>query len=90
MTEVLRPHAEVEYADELQALRATDDKPRPPAWQMSPSAVVTYLLGGKAGTGLEPAAPDLAGDPLHNLAGEVAGRPQGAHERRLVTRGCRS
>jgi MoxR-like ATPase len=48
-TEVLRPHAEVEYADELEALKATDDKPRPPAWLLSPSAVVTYLLGGKAG-----------------------------------------
>ncbi|RZU13861.1 dynein-related subfamily AAA family protein [Kribbella rubisoli] len=48
-TEVLRPHAEVEYADELRALRAADDKPRPPAWQLSPSAVVTYLLGGTAG-----------------------------------------
>jgi MoxR-like ATPase len=49
MNEVLRPHAEVEYAEELQALQAGDDKPRPPAWRMSPSAVVTYLLGGKAG-----------------------------------------
>ena len=49
MNEVLRPHAEVEYADELQALRATDDKLRPPAWLLSPAAVVTYLLGGKAG-----------------------------------------
>ncbi|WUJ74577.1 AAA family ATPase [Kribbella soli] len=48
-TEVLRPHAEVEYADELRALMAADDKPRPPAWQLSPSAVVTYLLGGTAG-----------------------------------------
>lgn len=49
-TEVLRPHAEVEYADELLALEAADDKPRPPAWQLSPSAVVTYLLGGTAGS----------------------------------------
>src|SRR5689334_13820795 len=49
MTEVLRPHAEDEYADELAALIASDDRPRPPAWLMSPAAVVTYLLGGKAG-----------------------------------------
>src|SRR5687767_8401320 len=49
MTEVLRPHAEDEYAGELAALAATDDRPRPPAWKLSPAPVVTYLLGGKAG-----------------------------------------
>ncbi len=49
MTEVLRPHAEDEYADELAALVASDDRTRPPAWRMSPAAVVTYLLGGTAG-----------------------------------------
>ena len=45
-TDALRPHAEQVYADELAALRASDDRPRPPHWQMSPWAVVTYLLGG--------------------------------------------
>src|SRR5438093_13461118 len=48
-TEILRPHAEDEYAGELAALAANDDRARPPAWQLSPSAVVTYLLGGRAG-----------------------------------------
>src|SRR3954453_5445790 len=48
-TEVLRPHAEVEYAEELAALTSVDDPPRPPAWLLSPSPVVTYLLGGRAG-----------------------------------------
>src|SRR3954462_1382154 len=48
-TEVLRPHAEVEYAEELAALTSVDDRPRPPAWLLSPSAVVTYLLGGRVG-----------------------------------------
>jgi MoxR-like ATPase len=42
---VLRPHAEQLYADELAALAAADDRPRPPGWRMSPQAVVTYLLG---------------------------------------------
>ena len=42
----LRPHAEDRHADELAALRAGDDRLRPPNWQMSPWAVVTYLLGG--------------------------------------------
>ncbi|MEP7764364.1 AAA family ATPase [Sanguibacter sp. 25GB23B1] len=43
---LLRPHAEQAFADELGALAALDDRPRPPAWSMSPWAVVTYLLGG--------------------------------------------
>jgi MoxR-like ATPase len=45
-TELLRPHAEQVYAAELDALAKADDKPRPPSWQLSPRAVVTYLLGG--------------------------------------------
>ena len=44
--EPLRPHAEQVHAAELAALRASDDRPRPPHWQLSPWAVVTYLLGG--------------------------------------------
>ncbi len=44
-TDQLRPHAEVAYADELAALRAVDDRPRPPRWQLSPWAVVQYLIG---------------------------------------------
>jgi MoxR-like ATPase len=43
---LLRPHAEQEYADELAALAAADDRPRPPQWNLSPWAVRTYLLGG--------------------------------------------
>jgi MoxR-like ATPase len=42
---ILRPHAEELYADELAALRAADDRPRPPGWLLSPQFVVTYLLG---------------------------------------------
>ena len=43
---VLRPHAEQQYAAELAALGADDDRSRPPSWRLSPWAVVTYLLGG--------------------------------------------
>ncbi|MCS7482167.1 AAA family ATPase [Umezawaea endophytica] len=43
---VLRPAAEQQYAAELAALAAADDRPRPPRWRMSPQAVVTYVLGG--------------------------------------------
>jgi MoxR-like ATPase len=44
--QVLRPHAEQQYAAELNALAAEDDKIRPPSWRLSPWAVVTYLHGG--------------------------------------------
>lgn len=43
---VLRPHAEQAYAEELEALRTADDRPRPPGWRLSPWAVKTYVLGG--------------------------------------------
>jgi MoxR-like ATPase len=49
MTEVLRHHAEQLFAEELAALAKIDNKTRPPNWKLSPWAVSTYLLGGKAG-----------------------------------------
>jgi MoxR-like ATPase len=53
---VLRPHAEQEYSAELSNLAATDDRPRPPGWRLSPWAVTLYLLGGTApdGTAITP------------------------------------
>jgi len=51
LAEVLRPHAEQQYAAELAALAAADDRPRPPAWKLSPWAVVTYVLGGTLADG---------------------------------------
>jgi MoxR-like ATPase len=46
---VLRRHAEDQFASELAALIEVDDRPRPPKWKLSPWAVATYVLGGKAG-----------------------------------------
>jgi len=43
---VLRPHAELTYAAELKALAKNDERQRPVNWNLSPWAVVTYLLGG--------------------------------------------
>jgi MoxR-like ATPase len=45
----LRQHAEQQFAEELEALRKADDKPKPPSWKLSPFAVVQYLMGGKVG-----------------------------------------
>ena len=46
-TAQLRQAAEDAFAEEIAALRTSDDRPRPPNWQMSPQAVVTYLMGGR-------------------------------------------
>lgn len=50
MSETLRQPAEIINAGELDALKAADDGPRPQGWAMTPNSVVTYLLGGKAGS----------------------------------------
>ncbi len=47
----LRRSAEDIYAGELAALAAGDDRSRPENWNLSPQAVVTYLLGGKTRDG---------------------------------------
>jgi len=44
--DVQRAPAEVAYATELAALAEQDDRPRPTGWDLSPWAVVTYVLGG--------------------------------------------
>ncbi len=46
MTQLLREHAEQQYADELDALARQDARQRPPSWKLSPWAVATYILGG--------------------------------------------
>ena len=50
--QVLRRHAEQEYAEELAQLREADDRPRPPNWRLSPWAVKLYVLGGQLPGGL--------------------------------------
>lgn len=51
--QVLRQHAEQQFAEELDALKRADDRQRPPNWELSPWAVRTYLLGGKLPGGFE-------------------------------------
>jgi MoxR-like ATPase len=53
---ILRPHAETAFKDELEALKAVDEKPRPTNWQLSPWAVATYIMGGDLsdGTSISP------------------------------------
>ena len=46
---VLRQPAEILFAAELEALSKDDKGERPEGWALSPKAVETYILGGKAG-----------------------------------------
>jgi MoxR-like ATPase len=46
LSEIQRPAAETLYADELVKLKKRDrDKPRPAGWQLTPTSVVTFVLG---------------------------------------------
>lgn len=53
MSEIQRPPAERLFATELAALKAGDKAERPEGWALSPRAVVTYILGGRAADGTE-------------------------------------
>ncbi|MDX8467063.1 AAA family ATPase [Mesorhizobium sp. VK23B] len=51
MNAAIRLPAEQVYASELQALARDDDRQKPAGWSLSPKAVLTYLMGGKASDG---------------------------------------
>lgn len=59
---VLRQHAEHQFAEELDALKKVDDRQRPENWQLSPWAVLTYLMGGKLANGFT-VSPKYIGNP---------------------------
>ncbi|MVT07143.1 ATP-binding protein [Chitinophaga tropicalis] len=53
MSNILRQHAEQLFAQELEELKKNDTDKRPYSWELSPQAVVTYLVGGKLKNGFE-------------------------------------
>ena len=59
--ELLRQHAEHQFAEELEVLKKQDSGNVPPNWLMSPQSVVTYLVGGKLKNGFE-VSPKYIGD----------------------------
>jgi MoxR-like ATPase len=65
---VLRRHAEQQFAEELAELRKTDDRARPGNWQLSPWAVVRYLMGGKLDNGFEISAKYIGTQRLMEVA----------------------
>lgn len=50
--QILRQHAEVQFLEELDALKKLDSGSKPPNWHLSPQSVVTYLMGGKLSNGV--------------------------------------
>lgn len=53
MSNVLRQHAEQQFAEELDQLARIDNRERPTNWRLSPWAVSTYLLGGTLDNGFQ-------------------------------------
>lgn len=68
LTDPLRQHAEVQFAAELTALAAVDRYPRPRNWQLSPRAVITYLMGGKLENGFVVSAKYIGEQRLMEIA----------------------
>ncbi|MET4727714.1 MoxR-like ATPase [Lysobacter enzymogenes] len=68
MTAVLRQHAEIQFAEELEQLAKADDRQRPANWKLSPWAVVTYLIGGKLDNGFEISAKYIGNRRLMEIA----------------------
>ena len=51
MPQIIRQHAEIQFSEEIEAIKKLDTALRPPNWLMSPNGVVTYLMGGKLKNG---------------------------------------
>lgn len=59
--EVIRPHVEQAYADEIKKIQALDKSPKPVNWSMSPKAVVQFIIGGDLDDGTK-IVPKYIGD----------------------------
>ena len=67
-TEVLRQHAEQQFAEELEQLKKADNRPRPTNWQLSPWAVVDYLMGVTLENGFTVSPKYIGGRRLMEIA----------------------
>lgn len=68
MTDVLRAKAEQQFQHELQALQAHDQHAKPAMWQLSPHAVVDYLMGTTLADGTEISAKYIGQRRLMEIA----------------------
>lgn len=60
-SEQLRQPAEVRFAEELAALAAQDESPKPPGWLLSPKAVRHFILGSDDTSKVSPPATTAKG-----------------------------
>jgi len=67
-TDVIRQHAEQQFAEELAELRRQDERTRPQNWAMSPWAVVRYLMGGRLDNGFVVGAKYIGSSRLMEIA----------------------
>lgn len=67
-SQVLRAKAEHQFAHELAALKAHDKQARPPQWQLSPQAVVDYLVGTTLPDGTDISAKYIGNRRLMEIA----------------------
>ena len=65
---VLREHVETLYAEELGELSKADKRPRPENWNLSPSAVVDYLVGTELQNGFKVTAKYIGNRRLMEIA----------------------
>ena len=67
-SQVLRLHAEQQFAEELHELAQQDTRQRPPNWKLSPWAVATYIMGGTLDNGFEVSAKYIGNQRLIEVA----------------------
>lgn len=67
-TTVLRLSAEQQFAQELEELKKQDQYPKPPNWQLSPRAVVRYLMGDTLENGFEVSPKYIGNQRLMEIA----------------------
>ncbi|MEJ1237116.1 AAA family ATPase [Chryseolinea sp. T2] len=65
---VLRQHAEEQFQEELEVLKKQDSGSKPTNWQLSPSAVVTYLMGAKLSNGFQVSPKYIGNQRLMEIA----------------------
>ncbi|HCZ14448.1 MAG: AAA family ATPase [Candidatus Accumulibacter phosphatis] len=64
----IREHAETQFAEELSELKRHDTRARPQNWDLSPWAVITYLMGGKLDSGFAISAKYIGNQRLMEIA----------------------
>jgi len=66
--DILRHSAEQQFAQEIEELKKHDKHVKPHNWEMSPNAVVTYLMGGTLDNGFEVSAKYIGNQRLMEIA----------------------